>query len=464
MHAVDRAVREADQARDDVLELTRRLVEIDTTNTGAPDSGRETQVARFLEAYLRREGVRDIRLLGRTGDRQNLVATLPGRVRRCGLLLMSHSDVVPAGDRALWASDPFRPVVRGGRLYGRGAADMKSTAAAMAVAVVIAHRLRLPLRESVRFLCAADEEAGGAFGVGWLQARHPGVLRARLGINEGSGRPHLIDGRVYYGVAWGEKGRYEAHLTFLGAGAHAASPWRGTNAIALAAEFVRRVTLAPPEPAPDRTLLRGLRALPGEIPPNPQRLERFLRRMVTKRESLATEIRALTRMTVTPTIISGGTKSNSVADRARVICDVRTLPRQSRAGVRQYLAARAEGLPVRIDVQTTAEPSASPPHAGQTGIVRQALEAALGRPVEVYPTLTIGFTDSRCARMVGTPVVGFAPRHPSARPEGERAHGANESIGVEDICLQARFYAALVALAAGTGVPPARGRGAGARS
>jgi acetylornithine deacetylase/succinyl-diaminopimelate desuccinylase-like protein len=447
MAMLDKVLREADRVRAEVLDLTKALVRLDTTNTGEPDSGNETLAAEFLAKYLRGEGVREIRTLGRVENRKSMIATLPGRAARCGLLLMCHSDVVPAGDRALWKSDPFTPTVRAGRLYGRGSADMKGTVAAMTTAFVLMHRMGLPLPESVRLVCGADEEAGGAFGFGWLMARHPKVLRARFAFNEGGGRPHLRGKRPYYGLSWGEKGRYEAHVTFGGVGAHAASAWRGRNAIAQTAEFVRRVTTAPPAPTVDRGLLRGYRALAGDVPAGIARLERFLARLARSNESLATELRALTRLTVTPTIVHGGNKSNSVPDRTTLICDLRSLPRHTRARILRYLTDAADGLYADVDLRTTAEPSATKPSAVQSRFVHDALAAALGKSVTVFPTLTIGFTDSRFARPVGTPVVGFAPRVPVARPEAERAHGANESVGIEDLYLQTRFYAAALTLA-----------------
>lgn len=446
MQTLDRMLHEADRARGEVLDLAKALVRIDTTNTGAPDSGHETLVAEFLGKLIKRAGV-GVRLLGRTRARQSIVATQPGASRQVGLLFMCHSDVVPAGDRALWKSDPFSPTVRNGRLYGRGAADMKGTVAAMTTAFLLAHRLRLPYREGLRLICGADEEAGGAYGFGWLLDRHPNLLKARFAFNEGGGRPHLAKDGPHYGLAWGEKGRYEAHITFGGTGAHAATPWRGTNAIARASEFVRRVTQTPPAPAVDARLLRGFRPLAGNVPADPKRLETYLTRLAPANEPLATELRALTRMTCTPTIVHGGNKSNSVPDRVEVVCDIRTLPRHTRAYILRYLKASTEGLGAAIDLQTTAVSSATTPLPADTDFVGLALAAALGTSVEVFPSLTMGFTDSRFARPTGTRVVGFAPRRPVGDAEPERAHGANESIHVEDLYAQLRFYAAALALA-----------------
>ena len=258
---LDRAVREADRARKEVVDLTRAIVALDTTNTGAPDSGNESLVAEFLADYLRREGV-PVTLVGRTPERNNLVASLPGSRRGCGLLLLSHSDVVPAGDPSTWKTPPFTPTIEHGRLYGRGAADMKGTAAAEVVALLLAHRLRVPLRKEVRLVCFADEETGGAFGSGWMRQAHPELLKADVALNEGGGRRHRVGRGLHYGVAWNEKGRHEAVITFSGAGGHAATPWRGDNAIAYAAEFVDRVRKHQPDPVFDRTLLAGFRWVP----------------------------------------------------------------------------------------------------------------------------------------------------------------------------------------------------------
>jgi acetylornithine deacetylase/succinyl-diaminopimelate desuccinylase-like protein len=448
---LDRILRESDRSRREVLDLARSLVSLDTTNTGAPDSGHETPAAEFLADYLRREGISGVTLIGRTAERQNLVASLPGRRMGCALLLMSHSDVVPAGDLATWTSPPFVPTIRDGRLYGRGAADMKGTVAAEAVALLVAHRVGLPLRREVRFLCFADEEAGGTFGSGWIRKEHPDLLQAEVALNEGGGHRYMRTPRLRYGVAVDEKGRHEALISFSGAGAHASMPWRGGNAIAYAAEFVDRVMKHPPAAHFDKRLLAGFRWVPGFTAAREDDLESLLGRLGKRDDHLASEIRALTRTTVAPTIVRGGVKSNSIPDRCEVICDFRTLPQHDRGYVMRYLKARTKGLPATITVTTTAASKPVPYSAALTRVIGPALKAATGKPVEVFPTLTVGFTDARFAREVGTPALGFAPAHPASKTGQNRAHGANESIPVSDLYFQMRYFAAAIALSAGIG-------------
>jgi len=70
----------------------------------------------------------------------------------------------------------------------------------------------------------------------------------------------------------------------------------------------------------------------------------------------------------------------------------------------------------------------------------EALRHAIGRPVDVVPSLSGGFTDSRFAREVGARAYGFAPGHPDSDPSKHRAHGPNESVAVRDLVVQTATY------------------------
>ena len=89
----------------------------------------------------------------------NLWAKRPGRDADAPVLVFAgHTDVVPTGDLAKWTSDPFVPTVRDGRLYGRGAADMKTSLAAMVVAVEAFVATHPDHRGAISFLLTSDEE------------------------------------------------------------------------------------------------------------------------------------------------------------------------------------------------------------------------------------------------------------------------------------------------------------------
>jgi acetylornithine deacetylase/succinyl-diaminopimelate desuccinylase-like protein len=115
----------------------------------------------------------------------------------------------------------------------------------------------------------------------------------------------------------------------------------------------------------------------------------------------------------------------------------------------RYLKARAKGLPAKITLITTASSKPVRQSAKITNLIGQALKTASGRATEVFPTLTVGFTDARFVREVGTPALGFAPEHPGRTDSAEGVHGANESVPVADLHFRVRYFAAAIALAAG---------------
>src|SRR3954469_6581142 len=95
------------------------LIRLDSTNP----PGNETRVAQYLKQVADREGI-PAELLGDNPQRLNFVARLKGSGKARPLLLIAHSDVVPA-DRSQWSVDPLASVQKGGYIYGRGAEDDK---------------------------------------------------------------------------------------------------------------------------------------------------------------------------------------------------------------------------------------------------------------------------------------------------------------------------------------------------
>jgi acetylornithine deacetylase/succinyl-diaminopimelate desuccinylase-like protein len=143
-------------------------------------------------------------------------------------------------------------------------------------------------------------------------------------------------------------------------------------------------------------------------------------------------------MLVTPTLIAGGVKSNSVPDVCRLTCDVRALPHQGPSYVDEEVRRLLGEADVRVE--HTAVANTSPASEALVAAFSDALHRTLGRPVEVVPSLSGGFTDSRFCREIGVPAYGFSPSHPDSDPGRHRAHGPNEAVAIRDLVLQAAVY------------------------
>ncbi len=139
------------QPSERTLDIIERLIRFDTTSRNS-----NLELIAWIQEYLDGLGIASQLVHDESGRKANLYATL-GPTDIPGIALSGHTDVVPV-DGQPWASDPFTTVRREGRLYGRGACDMKSfIAICLALAPeFLARRIRIPLH----FAFSYDEEVG----------------------------------------------------------------------------------------------------------------------------------------------------------------------------------------------------------------------------------------------------------------------------------------------------------------
>jgi succinyl-diaminopimelate desuccinylase len=202
----------------DVVEMTRRLVRARSINP----TGDTRKVAQGLAEALEPAGFR-LSWRETPGTGVNLVAVLQGEGGRPPLCFTGHMDTVPLGEIP-WTVDPFAGEVRDGKLYGRGASDMKSGLAAIAAAGV--DLSSLPRRASdVVLIFTAGEETGCE---GAKDLAESGLLPAGAGALV-VGEP--TDCRPLSG----HKGALWLRADFFGRGAHGSMPEAGDNAVYKAA-------------------------------------------------------------------------------------------------------------------------------------------------------------------------------------------------------------------------------------
>jgi acetylornithine deacetylase/succinyl-diaminopimelate desuccinylase-like protein len=436
-------------AHDEIVMLLQDLVRSPTINTGSrPDTGGEIRACELLRPKLDQAGIA-YEVHESAPGRGNLIARLgPANGKR--LLFMSHTDVVPVEDETLWEHPPFSGTIDQGRVYGRGADDDKADVAAHCMALVLLARAGVRLGGELVCLAAADEESGGRWGAGWVADHFPDKVRADVAINEGGGSPLHTPAGLLYPVCTGEKGRLEVHVTRQGRSGHASRPWAADNPVPVLAEAIQRITAYEPEIDVSHPFFREvLSALGVKQAPTAENIDRIADGLQGQ-PGLSSLLKSTSRMTITPTMLEAGVKSNSIPDRAKLVCDVRALPGQDDGFVQQELEHILDGLKVAIDVNYTAISNSSPADSPFVDLLRQALAAALGNnDFTLLPAITSGFTDSRFLRPLGTQVYGFSPHHPSAEPNRTGVHGNNEFMEISSLILRTKYAVALACLTLG---------------
>ena len=438
-----------DEATDELVQLQQELVRIPSVNTGAPESGNEIEVCRLLEERFSAEGIVNTTLESSPG-RGNFIANI-GNQAKPSLMLMSHTDVVPIEDESKWDLPPFSGQIADGMVYGRGSDDCKSLTSSGAMAMFLLKRARVSLNGELRLLAAADEESGGNYGIKWLAENHPEKIHTDWALNEGGGMPlKTLEGRQAYLFPIGEKGRIEAHFTLTGRSAHGARPWYADNALYKMAELLKRLRKYQDEAEIDLSVpvFEHLHLFGIESDVTPANLDPLLDELEKTDEALARDLKGMSRMSVAPTITAAGTKSNSIPSKATLICDVRTLPHQDEAYVRQELDKIIDGIDgVDYELDVWAISNSSPAGSPFVDLMKRATEEVLGREILMIPNITTGFTDSRCVRPLGTEIYGYAPLTPDSDTARTGVHGINEAMEISNLVFRTKIQVACAFLA-----------------
>lgn len=201
----------------DVVELTKTLISI-PSYSGLRDQ--ETRAAIFANKFFSDNGF-ESETIEVIDGRRNVTARLPGRGGGKNLLLTGHLDTVPAYDMA----NAFKPEIKNGKLYGRGANDMKGPLAAMMCAMKAVKDMRLPLSGDVVFGGVIDEEER-SLGTVHLLKNMPDVDAAIVS------EPTNFDVCVAHrGLEW-----LEIHIE--GRAVHGGRQDEGLNAIFMASKFI----------------------------------------------------------------------------------------------------------------------------------------------------------------------------------------------------------------------------------
>jgi acetylornithine deacetylase/succinyl-diaminopimelate desuccinylase-like protein len=417
--------------RDEATKLLADLIRIDTSNP----PGHETPAAVFLQWFLEREGVA-CELISKDPARANLVARIKGSGEGPSLMLLGHTDVVPA-DRADWSVDPFEGVVRDGYVWGRGALDMKCQTVCNVLAFALIARSGIRPRGDLVLIAESDEEEGtDAVGLPFVVAQRPD-LRTDYAINESSERFVLSDGRVVHLFGVAEKAIMPVTVTARGRPGHASWPPAGDNALVRLGPAIERLAAHRPsgEPAPELLILLDA-LVPGD-----DTVDERIARAADLHPELRRTLEPLQGSTVSPTMIHASDAVNVIPGHAELYLDCRVLPGTEPEGLMRELRACLGEIDVELELSAPPDGgSRSPVDTPLAGMIRDYVETVEPGAL-VLPSMSAGFTNSHYLRETyGTVAYGFFPLlHTPLALAGETVHSHDERIHQDDLTIGVRF-------------------------
>ncbi len=383
-------LKDAECAKDSLVELTQALVRI-PTETPTSDT---TAAVRLVADEL--AGLRNVDVTTHTAKEpiRNLVANVRAKKPGRRLVLNGHLDTYPVGDIDSWSDDPFSASVRDGRLYGRGSSDMKGGVACLVHVFRTLAGMRDAWAGELCLTLAGDEESMGVLGSRYLletsvEARGDAMLNADVG----SPRVPRI----------GEKGMIWIDVHASGRPAHGAHVHNGENAI----DGLRAAMDA----------LSGLASWHVSVP---QEVASTIDCAQPVSEPLggAGEADVLRSITVNIGTIAGGRSANLVPDRAEASADIRLPMGISVGDIETEIDRLLTPLPgIHFDIVRRYEPTWTSPREPVVAAILDACRTVLGGAPRA--NMRVGASDARLFRAEGIPsvVCGLTPHNLGAPDE-----------------------------------------------
>ncbi|EAD5705456.1 ArgE/DapE family deacylase [Listeria innocua] len=360
--------------RERKIQILKDIVNIDSTN------GHEEQVANYLQKLFAEYGI-ESKKVQYDVDRASLVSEIGSNDGKV-LAFSGHMDVVDAGDVSKWKFPPFEATEHEGKIYGRGATDMKSGLAAMVIAMIELHEEKQKLNGKIKLLATVGEEVGE---LGAEQLTQKGYADDLDGLIIGEPSGHRI--------VYAHKGSINYTVKSTGENAHSSMPEFGVNAI-------------------DNLLL-----FYNEV-------EKFVKSIDATNEILGDFIHNVT-------VIDGGNQVNSIPEKAQLQGNIRSIPEMDNETVKQVLVKiinklnKQENVNLELIFDYDKQPVFSDKNSD---LVNVAKRVASDIVKEEIPLLGIsGTTDAAefTKAKKAFPVIIFGPGN-------ETPHQVNENVSVEN--------------------------------
>ena len=390
-----------------IVGVVSKLIEIPTVN---PPGRNYEEMVSFLEGECKKLGLSTKKYItpknvltkfGIKGGskRVSLVADLDAGAKKT-LHINSHYDVVPATDR--WRTDPFRAIVKGNRVYGRGSEDMKGTIASVLLALKALKYLGIKPKINIQLSFTPDEEIGGMTGLGYLAGKN--LVKADYAMSEGYSGNYISIGNK--GVLWAE-------IEVTGKSAHGSMPHKGVNSF-------ERMNM----------LVNELGKLKNRIH---RRKTRYNMRDAVSRNATL----------VMGGFLEGGAKVNVVPGITKFSIDRRLIPEENISDAKKEIEDvikrfNAKYSDSKVDIRFVSQ--------GESGISRKddaffkiaadSVKKITGRKANF--SVMPGATDMRYFMWKGIPALGYSASG------GEKWHSDNEFVNVRSIIDTAKVYALIM--------------------
>jgi succinyl-diaminopimelate desuccinylase len=302
----------------------------------------------------------------------------------CHLVLNGHMDVFPVVENAKWKFQPWSGKLSEGRIFGRGAADMKSGLAALIFAFIYMHRIRHKLKGRITLTCVSDEETFGPWGARYLVEQNQELNGDCCLSAEPSG---------LNSIRCGEKGFLWLEFSVNTQGAHGAYPHKSASAIKISAEII--------------TKLKTLSQIKGEMPKGIDDLLKKNPRILDESQGNGAE-QVLRKVTVNIGRINGGIKVNMIPSDCVFEVDIRIPIGINVERIRCNIEKIISGYPMVSWRELNYSPSSwSDPDGSMVRFLRDNSQVVQGTKPE--PIVSLGATDARLWRYLKIPSYCYGP-------------------------------------------------------
>lgn len=395
----------------ETLRHFQALLRFDTSNP----PGNEYLVTDYLKGVLEQEGI-PVQIVASDPKRPNLIARLKGSGRRQPVLFMGHSDVVTV-DPKKWTFPPFSATRDGGYIYGRGSLDDKPHVVAGLMTLLMLKRQAVPLDRDVIFLVEAGEEGSTGVGIGFVAAEHYADIQSEYCFAEGGNVTRVAGAVKFAAIQAQEKVSRTMELTAVGPSGHGSAPLAGMAVVELSKavaalgtwrvpflfndttrEFFRLMaTASSPEDA------ARYRAVLGNDAAAAAAAHDYLQRKEPRYASML-------HTSISPTIISGGYRSNVIPSEAKATLDVRMMPDEDPAAFLATVTRIIDNPAVTVRyASNTTRPV--PPPARLDSEAFKVVQSAVARNYDTVaiPMMGTGATDMAQVRSRGAQCFGIGP-------------------------------------------------------